>query len=92
MENFVTGGSFYDTSGDTLRAVLPGGPNHAALTAYLDNIATLAGSIQDSEDNAIPIIFRPWHENAGSWFWWGAAYGSPGEYAELYRFTVEYLR
>ena len=92
MENFVTGGSFYDTSGDTLRAVLPGGPNHAELKAYLDDIATLAGSIQDSEGNAIPIIFRPWHENAGSWFWWGAAYGSPGEYAELYRFTVEYLR
>ena len=92
MENFVTGGSFYDTSGDTLRAVLPGGPNHDELKAYLDDIAILAGSIQDSEGNAIPIIFRPWHENAGSWFWWGAAYGSPGEYQELYRFTVEYLR
>lgn len=92
MENFVTGGSFYDTTGDTLRAVLPGGAKHDALKAYLDNIATLAGSIHDADGNLIPIIFRPWHENAGSWFWWGAAYGSPGEYAELYRFTVEYLR
>ena len=84
MENFVTGGSFYDTTGDTLRAVLPGGAKHDALKAYLDNIATLAGSIHDADGNLIPIIFRPWHENAGSWFWWGAAYGSPGEYAELY--------
>src|SRR5665648_517363 len=92
MENFVTGGSFYDTTGDTLRAVLPGGAKHDALKAYLDNIATLAGSIHGADGNLIPIIFRPWHENAGSWFWWGAAYGSPGEYAELYRFTVEYLR
>src|SRR5665647_3464864 len=59
MENFVTGGSFYDTTGDTLRAVLPGGAKHDALKAYLDNIATLAGSIHD---------------------------------ADVYRFTVEYLR
>jgi len=92
MENFVTGGSFYDVTGDTLRAVLPGGPNNADLTAYLDNIALLADSARDVDGNLIPIIFRPWHENAGSWFWWGAAFGSPGEYAELYRFTVEYLR
>lgn len=92
VENFVTGGSFYDTSGDTLRAVLPGGSHHADLVAYLDDIAELADQSRDAEGDLIPIIFRPWHENAGSWFWWGAAFGSPGEYQELYRFTVEYLR
>lgn len=92
MENFVTGGSFYDTTGDTLRAVLPGGAKNADLDAYLDTIADLAGSVHDADGNLIPIIFRPWHENAGSWFWWGAAFGSPGEYQELFRYTVEYLR
>ncbi len=92
VENFATGGDFYDTSGDALRAVLPGGAKHAELTAYLDLIALAAESAVDAEGTPIPIVFRPWHENAGSWFWWGAAFGSPGEYAELYRFTVEYLR
>lgn len=92
VENFVTGGDFYDTSGDTLRAVLPGGEKNSELTAYLDLIALAADNAVDADGNAIPIIFRPWHENAGSWFWWGAAFGSPGEYAELYRYTVEYLR
>ncbi len=92
VENFVTGGSFYDTSGDTLRAVLPGGAKNAELNAYLDDIATLAGQIRDEDGELIPIVFRPWHENAGSWFWWGAAFGSPGEYKELFRYTVEYLR
>ena len=42
MENFVTGSSFYDTTGDTLRAVLPGGAKNADLNAYLDNIAAAA--------------------------------------------------
>lgn len=92
VENFATGGDFYDTSGDALRAVLPGGANHRDLVAYLDLIAIAATEAVDSDGNAIPIIFRPWHENAGSWFWWGASFGSPGEYRELFRFTVEYLR
>ncbi|MBM7502995.1 glycosyl hydrolase [Agromyces aurantiacus] len=92
MENVVTGDSFYDTTGDTLRAVLPGGSHHDDLVAYLDLVALTAHSAVDDDGNAIPIVFRPWHENAGSWFWWGASFGSPGEYAELFRFTVEYLR
>jgi mannan endo-1,4-beta-mannosidase len=92
MENWATGGDFYDTSGDALRAVLPGGAHHDDLRAYLDRFAMTATNAVDAEGRPIPIIFRPWHENAGSWFWWGAAFGNPGEYAELFRFTVEYLR
>ncbi|MEO3780602.1 glycosyl hydrolase [Micromonospora sp. B11E3] len=92
MENLVTGGEFSDTSGDALRAVLPGGSRHDALVAHLDRIATTAHHAVDADGTLIPIVFRPWHENAGSWFWWGAAFGTPGEYAELFRFTVEYLR
>lgn len=92
MENLVTGKDFYDTSGDALRAVLPGGAQHDRLVAYLDRLADTAHHAVDAQGAPIPIIFRPWHENAGSWFWWGAAFGSPGEYKELYRFTVEYLR
>jgi mannan endo-1,4-beta-mannosidase len=92
MENFVTGGDFYDTSGDTLRAVLPGGSHHDDLVEYLDLIALAADNAVDENGDLIPVLFRPWHENAGSWFWWGAAFGTPGEYRELFRFTVEYLR
>jgi mannan endo-1,4-beta-mannosidase len=92
LENLATGGDFYDTTGDPLRAVLPGGSHHDELRAYLDRFATTAHNAVDADGDPIPIIFRPWHENAGSWFWWGAAFGTPGEYAELFRFTVEYLR
>ncbi|WP_456285838.1 hypothetical protein M1D46_13835 [Microbacterium sp. JZ70] len=92
VENVVTGGDFYDTTGDALRAVLPGGTHHDELRAHLDLVALAAQNAVDAEGAAIPIVYRPWHENAGSWFWWGAAFGSPGEYAELFRFTVEYLR
>jgi len=90
--NFLTGNDFYDTTGRVVASILPGGAKNAELNAYLDNVAALAQASVDADGKLIPIIYRPWHENAGSWFWWGAANTSPGEYIELFRYTVEYLR
>ena len=92
MDNFATGGNYGDTSGDTVERILPGGDHNADLNAYLDRVATIATQATDADGAAIPIVFRPFHENAGSWFWWGAAHASASQYAELYRYTVEYLR
>ncbi|MFJ6672066.1 glycoside hydrolase family 26 protein [Actinosynnema sp. NPDC091369] len=92
MDNFVTGGSFYDTDGDVVTRILPGGDHHAQFNAYLDRVARLAHEVDDRDGNPIPMIHRPFHENSGSWFWWGAAHASPAKYVELFRYTVEYLR
>ena len=90
--NFVTGNDMYDTTGDVVAAILPGGSKNAELNAYLDRLAALADSVHDADGNPIPIIYRPWHENNGSWFWWGATHATAGQYKELFRYTVEYLR
>lgn len=37
-------------------------------------------------------MFRPFHENTGSWFWWGEAHCTPEEFKALFRYTVDYLR
>lgn len=39
-----------------------------------------------------PIVFRPWHEMNGDWFWWGSKNINPEEYIRLYRITVDYMR
>ncbi|SFL43351.1 mannan endo-1,4-beta-mannosidase [Gracilibacillus orientalis] len=91
-KNFATGGRYNDTSGNTVPKILPGGPNNDDFNAWLDNIAKLAHSVKDENDNPIPIIFRPFHEQTGGWFWWGAHQTTPEEYKALYRYTVEYLR
>jgi mannan endo-1,4-beta-mannosidase len=39
-----------------------------------------------------PLIFRPFHEMNGEWFWWGCDNCTPDEYKQLYRLTVDYLR
>lgn len=40
---------------------------------------------------AIPVIFRPWHEHTGSWFWWGQKLCNTDEFIALWRFTFDYL-
>lgn len=92
MDNFVTGGPFDDTDGGVVPRIMPGGDKNQAFTDYLDRVARIAHAAVDDNGTAIPIVFRPFHENAGSWFWWGAAHASSSEYIELFRYTVEYLR
>ncbi|TDB81820.1 glycosyl hydrolase [Micromonospora sp. KC721] len=92
MNNFVTGGNYGDTNGDVVARILPGGDHNGEFREYLDRVARLAHAITDDRGRPIPVIFRPFHENSGSWFWWGAAHASPSRYIELWRYTVEYLR
>src|SRR5690606_6956609 len=39
-----------------------------------------------------PIIFRPFHEHTGNWFWWGKAHVEERDYQALWRYTVDHLR
>ena len=40
----------------------------------------------------IPVIFRPYHEMNGSWFWWGGKNCLPKDYITLWQETVHMLR
>lgn len=73
-------------TGDTANQILPGGKYHEMFNAYLDMIADYANRVNGA------VLFRPFHENTGSWFWWGAEHCSPETYRNIYRYTVEYLR
>ncbi|MFP6582840.1 MAG: glycosyl hydrolase [Candidatus Hydrogenedentota bacterium] len=65
---------------------------HAAYCEALDRLAAFTRTLKDKNDQAIPIIFRPFHEHTGSWFWWGRDFCTAEDYIALWRFTVEYLR
>ncbi len=77
---------------NAFRSILEGGENHDYYKAKLDLIADFLKSLKDSSGELIPVIFRPFHEMEGGWFWWGSDSGTEQEYNELWRFTVEYLR
>lgn len=80
------------TVGNTVRELLPGGKAHETYKNNLKQIAGMAKLAIGSDGKLIPIIFRPFHEMEGGWFWWGRPFRTAEEFKELWRFTVEYLR
>lgn len=77
---------------NTVKELLQGGKAHQAYKINLKQIADMAKLAIGDDGKLIPIIFRPFHEMEGGWFWWGKPYRTPIEFKKLWRFTVEYLR
>lgn len=92
MDNPLTGESAWDTTGGAVASILPGGIRHELYEGWLDNLATFLQSLKGKNGEYIPILFRPYHELTGNWFWWCRHATSPSEYKLLWRFTVDYLK
>ena len=90
--SLVNGENSWYTDSIVVKHIIPGGKLHDAFKDQLNKIAEFFSSLNTKNGELIPVIFRPWHEMGGSWFWWGRNYCTPDEYKKLFRFTVEYLR
>ncbi len=77
---------------NAFKSILPGGANHDWYKAKLDKVADVFGKLKGNNGELIPVIFRPFHEFDGSWFWWGANFCTPEEYKTAFKFTVDYLK
>ncbi len=97
MPNFSLGGEeFFDYSpnipdGNVGERILEGGDLNPKYRRFLDEIAEFLAKCVDINGERIPMIFRPFHECNGSWFWWGKDHLSDEKYIELYRYTIDYL-
>ncbi|CAN5390852.1 glycosyl hydrolase [soil metagenome] len=95
FSNPVSGGGFYwrDTvSLPAVRYIIPGGEAHDQYKEILDGIGEWAKTVRGADDNLVPMIFRPFHEFDGGWFWWGKPHATREEFISLWKFTVSYLR
>ena len=92
MDNPANGKSAWDTTLRTVATILPGGANHDVYVQYLDRAAKYLSSLKGNNGEAIPILFRPFHELTGSWFWWCKNISTPDEFKALWKFTIDYLR
>lgn len=93
--NPVGKGGFYwegSDSMDVVKRLIPGGDGHEKFKEILDGLAEWAKNVKGADGEAIPMIFRPWHEFDGGWFWWGASHCSIEDFNTLWKFTVTYLR
>ena len=59
----------------------PGTELHKRWCAQVD---VIAGYLQELQAAHIPVLWRPYHEMNGDWFWWGGRRGTNGTVA-LYR-------
>ena len=76
----------------TVAAVLEGGEKHELFLSWLDRVADFLNSLETPYGVRVPVVFRPWHEHTGSWFWWGQDFCTPEQYKKLWEMTVERLK
>ncbi|HEY0742927.1 MAG TPA: glycosyl hydrolase [Chryseosolibacter sp.] len=64
-EEFYTTKTAFDVS----KVFEPTSPEYLAIIADIDYIS---GLLKELHNANVPVIWRPLHEAAGGWFWWGA--------------------
>lgn len=92
LDNPFTGKSAWDPVKGSVAAILPGGEKHELYVSWLNKVADFVSQLKGSDGKAVPILFRPFHELSGSWFWWGRDLCSPDEFKQLWKFTVNHLQ
>lgn len=92
FDNPATGKSAWDNTTNSLKTILPGAENHKKYTSWLDKAAAFFLSLKDKNGKSIPILFRPFHELTGGWFWWGKGNCTPEEFKTAWKFTLDYLQ
>ena len=90
--NPLTEGDAWDvTSDQVVASILPGGQKHELFMSWLSKAADFMESIKTADGQPIPLIFRPWHEHTGSWFWWGQKLCTTEQYKALWQMTYDYM-
>lgn len=84
-------GTSWDVTSGAVASLLPEGAEHPRMLEWLSRVREFLASLTDDQGNPIPLIFRPWHENNGGWFWWGATHCTPEEYHALWNLTQDYI-
>jgi mannan endo-1,4-beta-mannosidase len=64
------------------KIITPGTDLNKQLLADLDEVAGYLKKLQDAK---VPVLWRPYHEMNGGWFWWG----KQAEYAQLWEIMYE---
>lgn len=78
-----TQGDFSDAEFEQL--ITPGTEMNLSWLAQVDSISTYLKVLRDRN---IPVIWRPFHEMNGEWFWWGWRLGEKG-FPVLYRMLYD---
>ena len=90
--NPANGESAWDVKADAVAKVSPGGEKHLLMQEWTARVIDFIKSLRDAQGRPIPVIFRPWHEMSGNWFWWGAEHCTTSQFKALYRMTYKQFK
>jgi mannan endo-1,4-beta-mannosidase len=68
-------------------------PGTELYNKWCAQVDVIAGYLKQLQDAHIPVLWRPYHEMNGNWFWWGGRLGEHGTaalYRQLYDRFVNY--
>lgn len=85
--NPISGGDSWDVSASPLKEAGTNAALSDTLDLWIGRAADFILSLKNTDGERIPVIFRPWHENTGTWFWWGAGNSTPEEYIDIWKRT-----
>jgi mannan endo-1,4-beta-mannosidase len=91
LNNPLNDKTAWDETAGSVASILPNGPKNQKFNNWLDKLSVFMLSLKGSDNKPIPILFRPFHELTGSWFWWGKKHCSPQEFKQLWQYTYNYL-
>src|SRR5690606_17248288 len=76
----------------SVEKILPGGEKHSVYNMWLDRVSEFMKDLKGSDGKLVPVLFRPFHELTGTWFWWGKRQCSSEDFKKLWIYTFDYLR
>jgi mannan endo-1,4-beta-mannosidase len=64
-------------------------PATATHTRWMSELDQLAEGLQQLKDAGVVVIWRPFHEMNGDWFWWGGK--PPADFVKVWRHMFDYF-
>ena len=89
--NPLSGKDAWDNPEGTVASILPGGSQHEKFKSWMDNAAEYLLTLKGSDGKLVPVLYRPYHEFTGNWFWWCKNTTTPEQFKALWKFTVQYF-
>ena len=86
LRNPLNGGDAWNCKSPEVvhQCVTEGTAMNDTLKVWVGRVADFIGNLRDSRGHRIPVVFRPWHEHTGSWFWWGHDFCTSQDYKALW--------
>lgn len=86
MNNPLTGGPAWDSNIDLQEVITHGSKSHSDWLAQMKQVAD---GLDELRRSGFVVLFRPYHEMTGGWFWWGGK--DPSAFKTLWQTTFRYL-